>query len=768
MSARPAAAHDGRRRPARLTVVGVAVLAVATAAAAALNLLARQDGASEPPPFSFSLRVIDESGAPLGGAVLSSGGRKWRTDASGTAQISTRGVLAGPLRATGFLAEPLVVGRSSDGRVVSVRLWASRGGRRFSYHAAGDVMLGRRYLHPRPGATTARLDPGRLDQSARAVVSQVAPVFGAATFATVNLETAVGRLPASQAAPGKDLVIQTPPGALGALEELGVDAALGANNHVRDYGDQGVATTRLAVEELGIAYGGAGRDDRQAARPVRLSRHGSGLVVLSFCGLNGDGMNRAYAAARPALGAEWRRFRRLERSDPAAARRAWPALISAHPKLQDWVARRGHGGANAWDSQRSAAAIRRAARGRSPVVVQLQRGFQYASVPPVGMIEAAHTAIDAGADIVIAHHPHVLQGFEWYRGRLIAYSLGNFVFDQDLLATYPGGFLRTVWEGDRLLEARFVPTVLVGYRPLPVAGATADRILRRLAAASVLPARASRRGGEGTRLVPRRLPRRSLVGAHVERNTLVLESHKRRHVAVARTLRPGERRRLSRDRLYVWGDRVAPAGVLAGRDVFGFGSFDDEAAGASGGVLQWRFGRATSWEQADGSGYLVIRRTHDSRRTARARPVSRIPIAEPSLALDGAVRHELRFRARLQGGSRAWVRLHFYRFDAGGLSVETASRVVGRRTVRLEVARDGGWHDMSVALDPPRSADYVLPTFLLEPAGHDAALALDDVAVIEWRRALGPAYPQALEYVRNATARPKDLRLAATPLEAGR
>ena len=50
--------------------------------------------------------------------------------------------------------------------------------------------------------------------------------------------------------------------------------------------------------------------------------------------------------------------------------------------------------------------------------------------------------------------PHVLQGFEWYKGRLIAYSLGNFVFDQDFLSTFPSVILRTIFEGDRMIDAR--------------------------------------------------------------------------------------------------------------------------------------------------------------------------------------------------------------------------------------------------------------------------------------------------------------------------
>lgn len=64
------------------------------------------------------------------------------------------------------------------------------------------------------------------------------------------------------------------------------------------------------------------------------------------------------------------------------------------------------------------------------VVVSFHWGVEYVHTPTTRQTELAHAAIDAGADVVIGHHPHVLQGIETYNGGLILYSLGNFVFDQ--------------------------------------------------------------------------------------------------------------------------------------------------------------------------------------------------------------------------------------------------------------------------------------------------------------------------------------------------
>jgi poly-gamma-glutamate synthesis protein (capsule biosynthesis protein) len=64
------------------------------------------------------------------------------------------------------------------------------------------------------------------------------------------------------------------------------------------------------------------------------------------------------------------------------------------------------------------------------LVASFHWGVEYSHTTTVRQTEQAHAAIDAGADIVVGHHPHVLQGIETYRGGLVLYSLGNFVFDQ--------------------------------------------------------------------------------------------------------------------------------------------------------------------------------------------------------------------------------------------------------------------------------------------------------------------------------------------------
>src|SRR5262249_13965263 len=72
------------------------------------------------------------------------------------------------------------------------------------------------------------------------------------------------------------------------------------------------------------------------------------------------------------------------------------------------------------------------------------------------------------------------------------YSMGNFVFDQDFLSTFSSAFLRTVWDGDKLVEARLVPVEIERYRPLPATGRAAQRTLLGLWEDSVADAEAVR------------------------------------------------------------------------------------------------------------------------------------------------------------------------------------------------------------------------------------------------------------------------------------
>ncbi len=132
------------------------------------------------------------------------------------------------------------------------------------------------------------------------------------------------------------------------------------------------------------------------------------------------------------------------------------------------------------------APVVRAARSQHDLVIVLVHwGTEYADAPDPAQIEAAHRLVEAGADLVIGHHPHVLQAVERYRGGLIAYSLGNFLFDHVSDAQGQSAVLRVRVRAhciDRtVLHPVQIETEPVTH-PVPAAGVTAQRIRDRVTA----------------------------------------------------------------------------------------------------------------------------------------------------------------------------------------------------------------------------------------------------------------------------------------------
>jgi poly-gamma-glutamate synthesis protein (capsule biosynthesis protein) len=222
--------------------------------------------------------------------------------------------------------------------------------------------------------------------------AQVADLLSEPSLTFANLET-----PIAPGAPGgtREYVFNAPADAVAALGHAGVDVVAVANNHAFDQGRSGFEETLRRVEAAGLAAVGAGPEGK-AAGPVRLA---AGGLTLAFLG---------YATF----------FNQEGNACPKAA-------AGAPPCRQ----------ASLLDRARIADEVRAAAAGADAVVVSLHWGVEYDAQPRAADVELAHALVDAGALVVLGHHPHVLQPIELHRapdGRVgvIAYSLGNFVSNQ--------------------------------------------------------------------------------------------------------------------------------------------------------------------------------------------------------------------------------------------------------------------------------------------------------------------------------------------------
>lgn len=185
---------------------------------------------------------------------------------------------------------------------------------------------------------------------------------------------------------GKAYTFCASPSNVSYLHDLGVDIVGLANNHTFDYGVESFVDTLETLEGAGIPYVGAGRNDTQAYAPVYL---------------NVGGITIGYVAASSA---EITIYTLEATSDEPGI--AW-----------------------CYDNERFLESVREAAAHADFVIVLPHWGVEHSTVLEDDQIEFAHQYIDAGADIVIGAHPHILQGIEYYNGKPILYSLGNFWFD---------------------------------------------------------------------------------------------------------------------------------------------------------------------------------------------------------------------------------------------------------------------------------------------------------------------------------------------------
>ena len=405
-------------------------------------------------PIELRGVVTGPDGAPLAGATVSAQGLTTTTLPDGTFTLSglTRRTSFATFEAEGhrqesvavWLHQPLAEDTLDVG---TVSLAAdTEDVARFLF--TGDVSLGRRFLSSEPPIDRVPPDdPDALitvSDAARTtgpILAGMRPYLQAADFASINLETVVTDEPDTPFEQ-KPYVFFTLPGSLDALTAAGVDYAALANNHMYDYLEKGVVDTLEHLTARDLPHSGAGATPDAAFAPYRTTVRGADYSMISVCSIDGS---------------------------------QYPILFVADEEKG--------GAAYAWDSDRfSAVLAAERAAGRVPVV-NIHTGSEYTELP----VESSHGrmlfAAEAGAALVIAHHPHVPQGLQWHGGSLIAHSLGNFIFDQERLETVLGLLVRVDMRGDAVAGARAIPVYLENFVPRAIAGPLADVFLRRIAQA---------------------------------------------------------------------------------------------------------------------------------------------------------------------------------------------------------------------------------------------------------------------------------------------
>ncbi|MEV6606824.1 CapA family protein [Kutzneria sp. NPDC051319] len=711
---------------------------------------------------AVTVRAVDEDGRPLGEPQR--------------VQLANGPVMT-VAQAPGHIAEPVILGLEDAGRTIDVRLLSDNGGKRFAVNSAGDVMFGRRYQ-------TGRLIPANdAAAGARSVVDSVAPAFRMADLSTVNLETVVSDKAPSSAYPKKRFILKSPPSSIDGLKALGVTVPLLANNHTRDFLDEGVADTQKALTGAGFPVVGTTVGD-EPQKPFQTQVHGTGVAVLAYTSVDGSYVNDSYPKAgtptsdddawqyQPrswgfgkvptqdrTIGQAWAAYEKLSKADQAAA---WESLTHVYPEIQDWVARRGHGGAARWDNTASPTQIKAVAQQSPLTIVEMHSGFQFQSASAKDTRAMARAAIDAGADIVICHHPHVLQGFEWYKGHLIAYSMGNFVFDQDFLSTFSSAFLRTVWDGDQLVEARLVPIEIDGYRPELATGEAAKRTVQGVWADSRRPVQTQRGPNGGVLTVPTPFDADTKPAQfHADHGTAVITADPPKPTPVKVAVGPHAVAKIGFNGLL---DPVEAKDIDLGRDLFGWGGFEDNTVdGKPDGDTHWSEDVVGNGAPGQ-AGYLRVEGAGGAEKLDR--PVARIPLPRHREEnADGTPRdpeptYTLRAKVRAANGATPLIRVTPYHFDDSDPTEDPDSTALKDINRQLTVPSDGQWHDVSVDLRPqdlgPDGNMVLLKLGLAATrAGSVAGQAVDfdDVSFVEWRPA-GTVTEGPYDFVRNNSPAP--------------
>lgn len=288
-------------------------------------------------------------------------------------------------------------------------------------HFAGDTMFS--------GKVEEKLEKTGYDYP----FEYVKELFQNDDLSVVNLETPVTA--DGEPAEDKTYVFKSPPKALGPMAKAGVDAVNLANNHILDQGVTGLKDTMKHLRQHHILFAGAGSSSKDAYAPVYLERKG---IKIALCGFS--------------------------RVIPAA----------------DWAAGKNKAGVAAVYAPESALnAIRTARKNADLVLVMVHWGKERTTNLESHQQELAHAFIDAGADLVIGGHPHVMQGLEKYKGKWIAYSTGNFIFTK---STDPQTWESAVFaakctrQGD--CELQLIPYRTELGQPVPMSSEDGSKLLQ--------------------------------------------------------------------------------------------------------------------------------------------------------------------------------------------------------------------------------------------------------------------------------------------------
>lgn len=390
--------------------------------------------------YTLQGKVIDEQAAALTDTKVVINGVTQSTDKSGqfSIELPSADIYQLKINKEGYFPSIQTFSHyelSQNAATIADITLVKKAEKRVMLAFAGDVMMGRRYYKPYFGDEILIHRDNKLNDS-KAIVQHIKPYMSLADYAAVNLETQIADEKPAERAP-KSVTFYSEPETLAALTWAGVDYVSLGNNHTYDYMDSGLHSTLAFLDDSELAYSGAGVNEKTALKAHSQMIKDTEFSMLGYVGWEGS---------------------------------ANPTQTANHQ----------HGGAAYGSMENILASVSKQVAEDKVTIVQYHGSQEYANNPTGVTEQRLKSALDAGAALAIAHHPHVTQGLELYNNKLIAYSMGNFIFDQNFSATQHS-FILYVWlDEGKFHRAEIVPIYVKGYKPTPATGMHRYTVMKRL------------------------------------------------------------------------------------------------------------------------------------------------------------------------------------------------------------------------------------------------------------------------------------------------
>lgn len=566
---------------------------------------------------------------------------------------------------------------------VQVTLETGTGNMPVTMNFVGDIMLARRY------ESAGGIIP---TQGVNAIFTPTKPYFGdAAEINVANLEVVLSNVGTPH--PTKSVVYRGSPSNISGLVYAGIDVVSSANNHTLDYGLSALQQMQGLLDTAGIIHSGSGANSYEAYTPSFINRRGLNLAFLRSCDRTGQ-----YNNAQPYLQAGY--------SKPGFAYMT-PYYIQQQLEAVEGIADlkivEMHGG-----SEYSLTPGSGYDKG-NPYQddIQDEDYFYRNDVPHQWDIDIRHSAIDSGADLVIVHHPHIIHGMEVYQNKLIAHSLGNFVFDLDYPETMPTIILYADAYPEGFQNFKVKPFYIDNYIPKPATGQLGTYILDYLARRSRdLNTRlwVDRENMEAKVLMNEDNPAITSSSFSINKNLV-------NHASGYNLSDPFKLPRRGSISEITATEPIGEMQFRLGRESIWYGNFEDE------GSSLWSPSSYETESPFDGQ--------RSAKLSANATYITSSTIPKKCKWYDNTVKHTLHGWVKTENASYANIVIRYY-------SSRTSGASIGSENICDGILGSSDWTYYHKELTIPANAYYYDIRITLT-AGTSAATAwFDNVGLIEW------------------------------------